>query len=50
MSIGHFRDSKTLTFKPRLAVGAIFPCENEVCLHENKKIIFITMASHLASL
>ena len=45
---GHFRVLRALTFKTKLS--AKLCCENEFYLHDNKKIIFISMALHLASL
>ena len=47
--VGHLRLTKKINFQ-NLAKYKTFLCENEFYLHENKKIIFISMASHLALL
>ena len=48
MEIGHFRFPKNLTFKTRLSAKPLL--WNEFYLHHILKIIFISIASHLASL
>ena len=46
LKIGHCRVPKTLTFKTRLSAKAFLLKISSVHLLENKKIIFISVASH----